>query len=629
MDAFIVDVIFRLMIKIKTSRALWLLVFTCCMLAFGVKAQTKSTEIKTINGKKYYIHKVEKSQSLYAIARIYGIDVNSILAENDDAIDGLKPGQELKIPFESLLPKQTPSIDTNKYVYHKIAKGETVYAITRKYGIDEKKLQSFNPGMSNGIKEGDYLIVGEKKKSSGNKNSVSTVTIATVSPDEYITHTVSQGETLYGISKRYNVPAETIISFNPEAKDGLKNGQIVKIPVVKKNVTEMNTTSTFTAETNTTTITEIAKPKKDSYEIGLFLPFKLNEAEMLNVDELARTKAPFPNTQSLALDFYAGFKKAVDSLRAKDFEVNIHLFDMEDRDSAKVEALCRSAEFKSLDAIFGPLYLSSFKVVATHAKNNQIPIVSPVIQQNKILYKNNLASKVTPSQYTLIEGLAGFCADSLMASHHLILVNATSKDASYNRAFKDKFNENLLKQNKTLKDSIVEVKGIAGVKGAYKPDKPNVVILFTNNQVYLQDFITQLYVFAGDKKDVTLMGFESVTNIDNLDQEYLNALHYHFASSDHLQYTDSLTAPLVKEYQAIYFSDPSDYYFEAFDIGMYYLGNLKSLGPDIFLKLDQYPASGISIDFKYYRPDAETGFENRGHSIYRYSNYKLQRTGWK
>lgn len=618
------------MIKIKTSRALCLLVFTCCMMAFGVNAQTKSTDVKTINGKKYYIHKVEKSQSLYAIARIYNIDVNSILAENDEAIDGLKPGQELKIPFESLLPKQTPAIDTNKYVYHKIAKGETVYAITKKYGIDEKKLQSYNPGMSNGIKEGDYLIVGEKKKNGGGKAPVATVTISTVNPNEYITHTVAQGETLYGISKRYNVPAETIVSFNPEAKDGLKNGQTLKIPIVKKNVTEMNTTApVLVSETSVAADNVPAKAKKESYDIGLFLPFKLNEAEMLNVDELARSKTSFPATQSLALDFYAGFKKAVDSLRAKDFEVNIHLFDMEDRDSAKVEAICRTSEFKALDAIFGPLYLSSFKVVATHAKTYQIPIVSPVIQQNKILYKNNLASKATPSLYTLIEGLADFCADSLMAGHHLILVNATTKDASYNRAFKDKFNDNLLKHNKTLKDSIVEVKGIAGIKAAYRADKPNVIILFTNNQVYLQDFITQLYVFAGEKKEVTLMGFESVTNIDNLDQEYLNALHYHFAKSDHLQYTDSLTAPLVKEYQGLYFSDPSDYYFEAFDIGMYYLGNLKNLGPEFFLKLDQYPASGTSIDFKYYRPDAETGFENRGHAIYRYSNYKLKRTGWK
>jgi hypothetical protein len=81
-----------------------ILLMSISMLTYRLaNAQAKSTDIKTINGKKYYIHKVEKGQSLYAIAKTYNMDVNSILAENDDAIDGLNAGQELKIPFYSLM----------------------------------------------------------------------------------------------------------------------------------------------------------------------------------------------------------------------------------------------------------------------------------------------------------------------------------------------------------------------------------------------------------------------------------------------------------------------------------------------------------------------------------------------
>ena len=154
----------------------------------------------------------------------------------------------------------------------------------------------------------------------------------------------------------------------------------------------------------------------------MFLPFKLIESENINIDELARAKTSFPQTQSLALDFYAGFKKAVDSLVSKDFEINIHLFDTEEKDSSKTEAICKTGEFKTLDAVFGPLYSGVFKVVSKYAKSNHIPIVSPVIQQNKILFDNALSSKVTPSVYSLIESLADYSLDSL-SSHHLILVN--------------------------------------------------------------------------------------------------------------------------------------------------------------------------------------------------------------
>ncbi|MBI3518421.1 MAG: LysM peptidoglycan-binding domain-containing protein [Bacteroidetes bacterium] len=609
--------------KITLTCILWLV-------SFIVQAQTKSTDIKTINGKKYYIHKVEKGQSLYAIAKTYGMDVNSILAENDEAIDGLKNGQELKIPFESLLPKTGNAIDTNKYVYHKISKGETVYGITKKFGIDEKKLASYNPTLNSGLKEGEYLIIGEKKKNGSNAKPAS-VTNTVVVANTKDSYTVLSGETLYGISKKINVSQDDLLKWNPEIKDGIKPGQVLKLAAPKSSAVTATSPSVASSTAPVLMSSEVgevvSKTKKEAYNIGLFLPFKLIESEGINIDELARAKASFPATQALALDFYAGFKKAVDSLISKDFEVEIHLFDTEDRDSLKVDAICKTPEFKNLDAIFGPLYVSTFKIVSKYARAIQIPVVSPVIQQNKILFGNPLSSKVTPSAYTLIEGLADYSLDSL-ASANVIIVNTTAKDQMYIKTFKSRYNEALTAHKKTLKDSITEVKGVAGVKAAYVAGKQNVVVLLTNNQVYLQDFITQLYVFS-EKKDIVLMGFNSVSNIDNLDQDYLNALHFHFAAPNHIDFKDSIIGVLTKHYQEVYTADPSEYYFQGFDIGMYYLSHLKTQGPDFFLKLDANPWEGVSTDFKFYRPDAETGFENRAVNIYKYSNYQLQKSGWK
>ena len=48
---------------------------------------------------------------------------------------------------------------------------------------------------------------------------------------EYYMHRVKQGQTLYGLSKAYNVTVEEIELLNPEVKDGLKVGHILGIPV--------------------------------------------------------------------------------------------------------------------------------------------------------------------------------------------------------------------------------------------------------------------------------------------------------------------------------------------------------------------------------------------------------------
>lgn len=557
------------------SHRFYLLLIAFSILTFISCAQTKSTVTKTIDGKKYIIHTVEKGQSLYAISRTYGLDVSTVLSYNQDAVNGIKTGQELKIPVTNPANSvQTNTanvaqiaVDTLKYKTHRVLKGETVYGITKKYNIDEKTLFNYNPTASQGIKDGQLLIVGIKNQTISNNNSQATNSNNTNVNNSQITGSVSNTDSLL-----------------------------------------------------------LVKQKKSAYRIGLFLPFKLNQLDLINIDELVQKKSSFPSEQAIAIDFYTGFKKVVDSLSTQNFDITLSLFDVDERDSSKIESICRTSEFKKLDAIFGPLSANEFKLVASKAKELSIPAVSPLVQNNKILFNNSMLSKVTPSQHTLIEGLADYCKDSLSNSN-IILVNTTSKDLVYTKTFKKRVNDRLFKNNFSLKDTLQEVKGIAGVKSAYRSDKKNIVVAFTNNPVYLQDFITQLANFS-DKKDVMLIGFNTVANIDNLDQEYLNRLHFHFASATHIDYTNETTKNLARYYQEIYNTEPTEYYFQGFDIAAYYLNTLKEEGVSFFANLDRKTKNGISTDFKFYRPDSATGFENRAMSIYKYDNYKLVKTGW-
>ncbi len=532
--------------------------FLFCMLCFAslfIQAQEKSTDIKTINGKKYYIHRVEKGQSLYAISKLYNVDINVILGENDEAIDGLRNGQELKIPLSgaatTIQPIHGSPIDTIRYNYHKVAKKETVYSIIKQYNITEAQLNTWNPSIAtSGIKAGQMLIVADKKKN------------------------------------------------------------VITAPVLIVDTVK------------------VVKQKKTKYNIGLLLPFKIAETELLDVSNLVQAKANFPAVQSLAIDFLMGFNKAVDSLKSADFAVQTFLYDIDDKDSNKVGLLCKSEEFKALDLIIGPAYPSGFKDVSTYAKNYNIPVISPFTQQSKILFKNNIASKVNPSQFTMIEALADYCIDSLKSTSSIFIVNnGNIKDAQYVKAFKQAYNEHLKELNFPAKDSVVEVRGLAGSKAAYVPGKKNVYVLLSNNQVYLSDYVTQLAVYA-DKKDIVLAGWQNVTTTESIDQDYLNRLFYTFPSQNNLINVKAYSN-LIRAYQTEMSSDPSDYFFQGFDLGQYYLQNLKTNGPDFVNHLDKLQSEGNYLRFKFYRPDENTGFENKGVYIFRYNNYQLNRTAWK
>jgi LysM repeat protein/ABC-type branched-subunit amino acid transport system substrate-binding protein len=544
----------------------------CFLLPMFALAQTKSSNIQTINGKKYYIHKLEKGQSLYSLTKLYGVDLNSIYAENPQAKTGSKAGEEIKIPMiaqqapvsaptvtTTVLVTSTAStvIDTNRYKTYKVTKGETLYSLTKKLNLSDKELEKWNPTISQGIKEGQVLVIGEKRKVGNVITSAQSLTVNTTNID----------------------------SINPH----------------------------------------IMHTKKQSYNVGLFLPFRVDATLATDINYLAQKKLAFPSISSLAVDFYLGFKKAVDSLTMKDMEVNLSLFDVDDKDSGKIETIVKSNEFKQLDMLVGPLYASGFKTVAQSAKQMNVPLISPFTQQTKILYNNSWTSKMTPSQYTLLEGLADYCMDTLKGQ--LILMNNTKdlKEAAFNKAFKTYYNERLKQVGRPVNDTVFEVRSIAALKVAYKGAK-SVVVTLSSNQVFIVDFVTQLAIFAG-KKEITLAGWQSTSSLDNLDQEYLNQLKFTFPSQNNITNTEPY-AVLISDYRTQMNTYPSEYYFEGYDLGMYYLKQLKENGIDGMQALDKAPVELPYTRFKFVRPDKATGFDNKGMYIFKYDNYKLVKTGW-
>jgi LysM repeat protein len=491
---------------------------------------------------------------------------------------GTKAGQEIKIPFKSgaitspttaATPTTAASgnsvapIDTSLYYTYRVSKKETLYAIGKKYNITEAELKILNPSLiPQGPKEGQVIIVGEKKR----------------------------------VSRPNNNPVTGTTSTHPDSA----NPNVVHHPI------------------------------KPSYNVALILPFKLDQTLNTDIGMLVKNHSNFPVVPALAVDFYLGFKMAADSLSGQGFEVNIDLYDIDDKDSAKLVHISTDPRFKQTDFIFGPLYASGFKNISQKAKDNGIPIVSPITQQNKMLYNNVYVSKTNPSQFTLLECLADYCLDSLKAAGaNVILVQLSSeaKEISYLKAFKKYYNERVTTSGRPIKDTIPMVRGIAGVKNAFVPGIKNVIVTLSNNQVQITDFTTQLAIYS-DKKDVTLCGWQNISTNDNLDQDYLNQLHFTFPYQFNTTNT-SAYSELIPKYKAEQNAYPSEYFFIGFDIGYYYLKNLKEKGSDFIYSLNRLPFESNYMRFNFTRPDNLTGFDNRGVYIFRYNNYQIEKTGWK
>lgn len=571
--------------KIKSS-LLSYLILTLLSFCFGeisLFGQTKSTNIQTIDGKKYIIHSVEKGQSLYSISKLYAVSLDEIYKLNPDSKNGTKAGQEIKIPYvvnsaqsnstvAAVVEKANPktNLDTAFYSYHKVSKGESLYSILRKYNKSEKDLASLNPNFNSNLKEGQIIFLEKKQK---------------------------------------KIVGEVVITSTI--------GSVNQNTIQTKNTAE--------------TAVPLQKQSKTSYNLALILPFKFSTTIDLDLNELIKNKNNFPSVSGLSADFYIGFKRAVDSLSAANFELNLDIYDIDDKDSLKVDGFVKDPSFKKFDMIFGPLYTNSFRLISQKAKENGIPIISPIAQQNKMLYNNIFASKTNPSQFTLLENLADYIIDSLSTGPLSVVVMAPyekdAKEVAFYKGFKKYYSEKLKSVGKSDKDSLLTAKGIAGAKQAYKQGVKNIYVTFSTNQVFLADFTTQLAIFS-DKKDISLCGWQTTSVADNVDQEYLNQLRYFFPHQYNTLNTSSY-GYLNDYYRSLQNVNPSEHFYIGFDLALFYLKNLKEKGPNFVHDLNNCTEELNYTRYKFVRPDALTGFDNRGVYIFRYSNFQLVKTGWK
>jgi LysM repeat protein len=104
----------------KLLLALFLVISVCSTVCAQTEPViTKSDNIEMINGKKFYLHKVEKGQTLYSIAKAYQVDIKILEADTNNI--PLKIGQIIKIPAsENNIKTENKSSEHSNALYHTV-----------------------------------------------------------------------------------------------------------------------------------------------------------------------------------------------------------------------------------------------------------------------------------------------------------------------------------------------------------------------------------------------------------------------------------------------------------------------------------------------------------------------------
>lgn len=133
--------------------------------AFCAVAAGKSATIVYINGAKYYIHTVQAGETLYGLSKTYGVGEKVILENNPSIARGLKTAENIKIPFVADVPEPKSDKKLRKtFDFHFVSKGETLYTISRQYEIPVKTLLEDNPNLDPlHMRLGERILIRRKQ----------------------------------------------------------------------------------------------------------------------------------------------------------------------------------------------------------------------------------------------------------------------------------------------------------------------------------------------------------------------------------------------------------------------------------------------------------------------------------
>lgn len=566
-------------LKINSNRTFCLSLVFCLLFSFSAHAQEKeSTDIhKTrssaiINGLKYYLHTVEKGQTLFAISKFYKCDVNDIVIDNPEAIDGIKPGQILKILINKK-PAELSANDTGHFILHKVEKGQTLYSITKQYGVSQEKIKVLNPELKEGLKVNQFIKIPSLKTK---KDSV--ITDQNVKP-------------------------------------------VIAALANSSNRNTINTTDA--ADRSSLGYKNYKGEKKEGYTIAFFLPFHADEANAIELEKIIKGDAQFSTKTNVALQFYEGAILAIDSLKKQNLNAKIFFYDVDEKDSLSMIAILKKPELASMDLIIGPLYGSSFMPIANFAKEHEIAIVSPFTQVNKILFNNPYVSKVTPSITLHVEQMAHFVVDTFKTQNIILINNSNTKEVSFFNAFRNTANADLLKAGVLPSDSVKIASGHSNMQSMLSASKLNIIILPSNNQSYVTEFISHLNSINREKFKIVLFGLQNWMNYDNLDFEYLNNLSLHIPANTFVDYKNASTQNFIQTYRSKYKTEPEMYVYQGFDVAYCFISLLQKEGSGFLKQLSAKKYSGISSNYQFAQFPSESGFENKFVYILKYKDYQL------
>lgn len=397
----------------------------------------------------YRTHKVASGDTVYNLAKKYGVTEEAIYKLNPGSENSIQLGQVLVIP-----PKEIGETGIRKPLRFKkyvVQQKETVFGISQQNGIDMVALKEYNPylykeelGMGDTIQIPVYtkgepqpidynqsiknssfgnlkhvVLPKETKYGIARKYNIEIERLKALNPNMgviqpgqvlvvsrrenvpakeaineelykyYVVQPYDEGspETVYSLTRKFGISKDSLFALNPQLKtEGLEAGMKLIVP-------KGGEAAAYTALSSEIVDLEERIQRKGTKELVVLLPFKLED---FKTDSLALKRSQLKESRisRISLDFYSGVLMAMETAKNKGISVNLRTYDTQ-QSKKQLEKILQNNNFENVQAVIGPLLGGMVEFTAQRLERKNIPVFSPLTKMEMTPRDNLIQTRPT------------------------------------------------------------------------------------------------------------------------------------------------------------------------------------------------------------------------------------------
>lgn len=507
------------------------------------------------NGKVFHAITYKTGMSLVAMLQLTNTPSDTFKRDNPTVTDEVVEGAVLYFRVE------------RKDQKHRVASGDTPFAIAKKFAIPLDSLYASNPELRKGpLKVGQQVsvkggvvrypttlfAVPNGSIESSNEPKTEEVYRSFSFEDTVLNYQVRNGETMSMVAKRFLTTPKKLKAYNGLSSNGLKAGMTLKIPIEKDSIVPSWGSIPSAGSHHGKKVVQpinrnpyVHERRGNDYKMAVFLPLGGDTCRF-----------PLRGYSKNALDFYMGAMLAIDSLDREGCSGEVRFFDYasEQENVAKVIA---SGELKSYNVVIGPWHPSETELLSTYCSSHAIPFVLPTPSNSSSIKENAYAFGTATEIERQLESMSKLAFERSLIEQVVLYAPKIPADTLRENLFLQGFN----RINKGAKRLIIA--DASTLKALLKSGKPMLVFCVSFDKAKVLELTSWVKNSSASNK---LVGLKEWTDWKEINATIKNESDFYYFSTGCVDYSNEQVKTVHRRFRTKYGLDFSRYAMLGFDI---------------------------------------------------------------